>query len=82
MPRRIRMESDRKHAENAQRASEKQLRKLRTELQAEWCSGRLTPTDTLSVIRTAKQWQLKLKQRRERRREQARQHGQREQQAA
>jgi hypothetical protein len=82
MPRRNRRRSDRKQAENARRAWEKRLRKLRAELRAEWRAGRTPPTDTVSVIRAAEQWQIKLKQRRERRREEAQRQRQGRQQAA
>ncbi len=82
MPRRIRTRPDRKQAENTRRAQAKQLRRLSAELRAKWRSGQVAPIDTITLIRAAEQSQLKLKQLRERRREQARRHQPGRQQAA
>ncbi len=63
----------RKQAANSRRAWEKQLRRIRAELRADWRSGHRASIDTVSVIREAEQWQLKLKRRREERRRERRQ---------
>jgi hypothetical protein len=67
MPRKTRTKIDRKQDEARRHTSEKQLRRLEAELKVEWRSGRTTPTDTITFIRTVEQWHLRRKRRQARR---------------
>lgn len=68
MPRYTYTKTARKQAANTRCAWEKRLRRIRTELKAEWHSGQAKPTDLISVIRTAEQSHLRRKRLRAQRR--------------
>jgi hypothetical protein len=73
MPRYTRTKAIRKQEASAHQAWARALHRIRRELSAEWQSGQTKSPDTVAVIRAAEQWRLKVKFRRELRREQQRQ---------
>jgi len=72
MPRYTRTKAIRKQEAIARNVWIRAARRIRRDLRAEWQAGRAAPIDTLSVVQAAEQWRLKVKMRREVRREQQR----------